>query len=620
MALVDLIKIPWNKYEAVLLIDAYLKCCAGHCTKAQAVTELSKRLRHHMKKLGIPISEAYRNESGISLQMSAIEYLFTNGESGISHTSNLFRESVEMYKDTPELFYSLLEIANSKYEGVDQEEGKCPSKSTYINLSVSPQSTPIEISHHRYVSRKLKDLLVKRFPKGFKLGSFVEVSRLKKFYKDEYGEDLDMEGKDIDEDVKSCGIEHDGRVYLPELILSEQIRNDLLTFISNYFEKGGTVLFYSVLFLSFKNRFLDSQIFNDVMLHEYLEYINTGDWFFYNLYFSNKSDARVCIQDEVIDFVKEQGGVVSEDEVVIGLSFYPEKLVRAAFDERDTKLVSCGRNQRFHIDNFVISVEDLDKIESIINKAISRYKFITFSELLKDMEMTVPNVIENNIVFTEIGIRNALFVRLRSKFHFYNSIISSNNHPIKTEDAFFELAKRPQYTMDDVKALAESCGSIPNLYLEPMLRYSVRVDKDHFVSKNKVHFDVDAVDSILLKICVGDYIALSDVSMLSTLPNCEYRWTPFLLECYVAFYSIAFRLIHNKYFGQAYATGGIVKRNSSICDFNTLAAHAVVDEGIPIEKNAVLQFLSDKSYIVHRRYEDIDDVLSKAMIISRKQG
>ena len=521
--------------------------------------------------------------------------------------------------ENKEAFYSLLEIANSKYESVIKEDNISTIKTAHSIIGDGQQPSANVVPQHRYASRKLRELLVKRFPKGYRLGSFVEVSRLKKFYKDEYGEELDMEMTDIDDDVKSCGIEYDGRVYLPELILPIHIKDDLLSYISSYFEKGGTIIYYSVLYLHFKELFLDSHILNDEMLREYLEYINTGEWFFFELYFSTDKNATINILDDVVEFVKEQGGAVSEDEVVMSLSYYPEQLIRAAFDERNTSLVSCGRNLRFHIDNFVITNRELAAIENIVQKAISSYKFITFNELLKDMKMVVPNVIDNNLVYTEIGIRNALFIKLHSKFNFYNSIISSTQHPIRSEDAFMEIAKRPHYTMDDVKALAESCGSLANFYLEPMLRYSVRVDKDNFVSNNKVHFDVDGIDNVLLKICTGDFIALSDVTMLSTLPDCEYKWTPFLLECFVAFYSTAFQLIHNKYFGKANATGGIVKRNSNIRDFNTLAAHAIVEAGIPLEKKAVLQFLSDKSYIVQRRYEDIDEVLSKAAVISRNK-
>lgn len=359
---------------------------------------------------------------------------------------------------------------------------------------------------------------------------------------------------------------------------------------------------------------------NAHMLRQYLAYINNGEWYFSEQYFSNVQNVAVNVQQEVIDFVREKGGGVSEDEVVTGLPYLPEKGVRSAFSDRAANLVSCGRNLRFHLDNFVISEDELAAIEDVVRKAIAQYKFITFSELMKDMAVIVPSVLENNEIFTEIGIRNALAIKLGKKFYFYNSVISDFSHPIKPEDAFMEMSKRPRYTIDDVKALADACGSLSNMYLEPMLRYSVRVDKYNFVAKEQVHFDVDAIDDVLLRLCEGDYIALSDVTALSTLPICEYKWTPFLLECYVAFYSKAFRLVHNKYFGQANTTGGIVKRSSRINDFNTLAATAVVDASIPIEKKAVLQFLSDKSYTVQRRYEGIDEVISMANRIKHSKS
>lgn len=616
MSLPDFIKIPWNKYEAVLLVDAYQRSLAGEMSRTMAVSQVSKRLRSHMINMGIQISDVYRNESGISLQMSAIEYLFTDGGTGISHVSNLFQDTVKLWQNNKEAFDILLSEANQRYPYDDS-----------LNIGISSNSYPVQgevtiLNSHknRYIPQKLYGLLANKFPRGYKIGSYVEFSRLKKFYFDEYGDEIDMDRKDVDEDVRLCGIEYDGRVYLPEFMCPDSIKEVLLSFIDDYFEKGGSCIFYSVLFQVFNERFLDSHILNDKMLRQYLEYINTGNWHFSEQYFSHERNVTVNILQEVIDFVKDQGGVVSEDDVVASLKHFPEQQVREAFDERDTNLVSCGRNLRFHIDNFVITKDELSTIENIIKESISCSKFITFSELMNYMAASVPAVIENNSCFTEIGIRNALSQKLDTKFNFYNSVISDSRHPIRPEDAFIEMAKRPHYTIDDVKALADDCGTLPNLYLEPMLRYSIRVDKDNFMAKDRVHFDVDAIDDVLLRLCEGDYIALSDVTMLSTLPSCEYKWTHFLLECYVAFYSKVFKLLHNKYFGQANATGGIVKRRSNINEFNTLAATAVVDAGIPIEKKAILQFLSDKSYIVQRRYEDIDKVIGLANKLTHKQN
>ena len=619
MSLSDFIKIPWNKYEAVILVDTYQRCVAGEMSKPYAVSQVSKRLRSHVMKMGLPVSDAYRNESGISLQMSAIEYLFTNGKTGISHFSTLFQDTVELFKENRELFDTLLGDANVRYPIEDQ-----PSSSDLVT-GYTPYTDPIQlsaledISQSKYVSKKLLDLLTKRFPKGYKLGSYMEVSRLKKFYADEYGENLDMENEDIDKDVKACGIEHDGRVYIPETMLPLDLKELIFSSIDDFFSKGGSCLFYSVLFKIYQDKLLDTHILNSEMLKEYLEYTDKSGLFFYPHYCTKVENSTVDILQEVVDYVKAQGGSVSEDEVVVGLSFFPEDQVRMAFDDRSTKLISCGRNLRFHMDNFVASKEELSIVENIIRQAISLYKYITFSELLKDIKSQVPSILENNAVFSEIGIRNALSILLGQKFSFRNSLISSHNHPIKAEDAFKELAKRPPYTIDDVNSLAEACGALSNMYIDQLLQNSVRVDKSRFVPLDSVNFDVDSIDNMLLRLCPGSYIALSDITALSALPSCNYQWTPFLLESYVGFHSKVFKLMHARYFGQKHATGAMVKRDCPIRDFNTLAATAVVDSGVPIKQNTVIDFLCDKQYIVQHRYEDIDTVLSIAHQLNKKK-
>ena len=569
--------------------------------------------------MGIPVSNACRNESGISLQMSAIEYLFTDGKNGISHVSTLFQDMVELFRENRELFNSLLRDANEKYP-IDDLSYASDLVTGYGTNTNSAQFLALEdISQSKYVSKKLLTLLSKRFLKGYKLDSYMEASRLKKFYFDEYGEELDMENEDIDKDVKSCGIEHDGRVYIPDTMLPLDFRELIYSSIDDFFVKGGSCLYYSVLFKMYQEKLLDTHILNSEMLREYLKYTDKSGLFFYPFYCTKVENATVDILQEVVDFVKAQGGFVSEDEVVVGLSYFPEDQVREAFDDRSAKLISCGRNLRFHLDNFVASKEELSIVENIIRQAIYHYKYITFSELLKDIKSQVPSILENNALFPKIGIRNALSILLGQKFSFRKSLISSYNHPIKAEDAFSQLAKRPPYTIDDVNSLAEACGTSSNMHIEQLLQNSVRVDRIRFVPLDSVNFDVDNIDNMLLRLCPGNYIALSDVTPLSALPTCNYQWTPFLLESYVGYHSKVFRLIHAKYFGQKHVTGALVKRGCQIHDFNTLAATAIIDAGLPLKQNSVLDFLCEKQYIVQHRYEDIDTVLSIAHQLNTKK-
>ena len=315
--------------------------------------------------------------------------------------------------------------------------------------------------------------------------------------------------------------------------------------------------------------------------------------------------------------MKAQGVVVSEDEVVEGLFHLPEQAVRRAFNERKTCLISCGKQQRFHSDNFVISNEELSIVEEIIEKAINLSMFISFRELLEDMRTQVPSIIENNAIFTEVGIKKVIANKLEGKFSFVNNLISSIDNPISTEDAFRALAKREYFTNDDVNKLACDCDAMPNVYIDLLLQHSIRINENEYVSKSKVSFDVKRTDEVLSLIITKDYIAINDIEVLSILPDCGYPWTIFLLESYVFNHSGLFRLLHANYFSQTICLGGIVKKTSPISDFATMIVHAVIDDNIRLDKDEIVNYMYDKGYISQHRYKDAPQIIDKVRIIKK---
>lgn len=82
-------RVVWNKFEAVLLVDAYMRVSRDEIVRNEAVSQLSKRLRNRMIINGIDINDRYRNENGINLQMATMEYIMTNGDRGISTPNKL---------------------------------------------------------------------------------------------------------------------------------------------------------------------------------------------------------------------------------------------------------------------------------------------------------------------------------------------------------------------------------------------------------------------------------------------------------------------------------------------------------------------------------------------------
>lgn len=615
------INIGWNKYETAILIDAYIHVKEGKLLRKDAVAQVSKRLRERMLKIGTTISETYRNENGISMQMSAIGYAMGNEEKGISHVSNIFREIVKMYNEENDKFHQLLTIANAMYPKVlDVAHTVKPTQKVepyFPKLQEELKVSMVANAPARYTNNKIKHILETRFANGYRLGSHIETKKLLRYYLEEYGYELNMDMEDIDEDVKSCGIVHEKRVYLPSLMLEEDVKQELIKNIESSFNDGKDCIYYSVLFEDFHDSFLDNQIYDEKMLKEYLYHIGGSKWYFKPTYFSNKHNAEENILADVIGYVKEQGVAVSEDEVVEGLSHLPEQSVRRAFNERRTNLISCGRQTRFHIDNFVLSNEELSIVEEIIEKAINLSMYISFGELLEDMRSQVPSIIDNNAIFTEIGIKKVIAVKLEDKFSFVNNLISSKENPISTEDAYRALAKREYFTNDDVNKLGYDCDSLPNVYIDLLLQYSIRINENEYVTKSKVSFDVDKTDEVLSRIITKDYIAINDIETLSVLPDCGYPWTSFLLESYVFNHSELFRLLHAKYFSQTISLGGIVKKASQISDFDTMVAHAVIDDNITLNKDEIVNFMYNKGYIAQHRYKDAPKIIDKVRIIKK---
>lgn len=355
------------------------------------------------------------------------------------------------------------------------------------------------------------------------------------------------------------------------------------------------------------------------MLKEYLIHVGGNKWYFKPTYFSNKLNAEINIFADVVEYVKERGVVVSEDEVIEGLSHLPEQSVRRAFNERKTGLISSGRQLRFHIDNFIISEKELALVEDIISKSISLYKYISYGELIEDMRNQVPSILENNAIFTEIGIRKVLAIKLEDKFAFVNNLISSKQNPISTEDAFRALAQRERFTNEDVVNLANECDSTPNHYIELLLQYSVRISENEYVAKSKMAFDVSKIDDVLSRIIIKDYIAINDIETLSVLPDCGYPWTTFLLESYVFNHSKLFGLLHANCFSQTSSLGGIVKKASSINDFETMVAHAVIDDDIPLKQDGIVNFMYDRGYIAQHRFKDTSKIIEIARIIKQQK-
>lgn len=611
------VRIEWNKYETALLINAYESVVAGEISRKNAVSMLSERLRNRMILHGIEVSDKYRNTNGIELQMSAIEYCLTNGEKGVIQPSQLFKTIARLATENREQFELLLQEALQMYP----EPVKVQNTSTPYIPTLTEMFDMVEQKGQQYrqTLAKTKDVLYQRFPKGFRLKSSIELKRFKGFYAEITDSNLEADEASITDNILACGISYEGKVYLPELMLSKELKKKIANYTEEVFASGRKYLFYEVLYRHFRKELLDSQIADAGMLRAYLQYYWGEKWYFFTSYLTVSKDVKVDIDNETIDYVREQGRVVTENEVAEGLSNLPEDRVRQSFNTNADVLISNGRNQRFHSDMFIISAEELGKVASIIDEAINGYTFITTEELIKDIKINVPALIENNSSISDTGIRNVLSNKLAGKFQFNGNVISRLHQKFSSADALLAFCRNHrEFSLAEADQFAGTLGTVLNYHLEKMLQYSLRVDNNTFIARDRIVFDVEATDNAIANYCVADYIPIGGIDNFAAFPECGYVWNLRLLESYCLTNSEKFTLLHSDYLNKNNVSGAIVKRSSPLQDFKAVLTDALASSAAELSEACALKYLADEGYIVQRRYSDIEQLLIQAKELRNK--
>lgn len=109
------LRIPWNQTEALILLNAFIQVSAEKLTRKDAISLVSKTLRERSAQNGILIDDTFRNENGIALQMSVMEYIFTDGAKGLKKatTPKLFIQTVALFKEDPSTYEKMLEEAKN---------------------------------------------------------------------------------------------------------------------------------------------------------------------------------------------------------------------------------------------------------------------------------------------------------------------------------------------------------------------------------------------------------------------------------------------------------------------------------------------------------------------------
>lgn len=708
-------RIPWDKYEAVILLEACLEVREGKSDRNEVVRRVSRELRKRATDRGIQIDDIYRNENGISLQLLRMNDTLMGGKAN-SHASKLFVEIVDLYKNDYNGYLKLLrgarpmigdsqktesntqhpfinwlinkekmssrsanvhygcvrfaeffavkqqlsstklisatsyseaketydalvakrlipnKIVNSiklylKYlkdtfpenEGVSSEERVAQKVTSNTKLSETiptMQQICFDLSGEKI--EKYKVILREKFPKGFRLSSALDLRKFKAWYEEKESKPLQEDDNSIINDISSCGIVYEDKLFLAETLLSEEVREKLIAYIDNTFSSGAKAIYYNALYEEFRDDFSCERIYDSDMLSRYLENILGRKYHYYRSYFSSESSAEIDIDDEVVQCLIRYGAPVSSSTVCAELSHIPQDKIKQSLSLK-SEFISNARGEYFHCSLINFSENDIAKISSLIDQAIDEKEFISASELIDSISKRYPEIIDNNAVLSELGFRNAIEYSLRRKYAFQGKVISKRGNWLSMSDVYRDFCKnKEQFTIEELKTLRDEIDS-GRIYYEDIYQNSLRINRDTFVSRNNACFDVKATDSAIEMYMNGrGYIPLKEINSFGAFPYAGFPWNTFLLEHYVAEFSEKYRLVHASY-SETGCTGAIVKKDLGITDLDNLVPLVLADSNIELIDRYAVSYLNENGYISVRRYGNISSALIKAKEIRNRR-
>ncbi|MCM1139532.1 MAG: hypothetical protein NC453_13255 [Muribaculum sp.] len=462
---------------------------------------------------------------------------------------------------------------------------------------------PRPISNYEVYLNLIRQVLIQNFPRGYRLGSAIELKRFRMAFKALHGKNMTFKDENLESFISNAGFEYDGKVYIAEKAMSSGLSAEIEEFIDTYFFSSRKYIFFKNLYDHFKDLLLDTQIANPEMLKLYLKSLNRDKWYVNPLFIASRPNVSVSILDEVNNYMLGRQGVVTLNQLKDDLDFLPKDKLEHEWSFNNDLFVSNGRNERFHIKSFIISEIDKREVAKLISTALESSPFMTGDQLLEEIRLHASDIFENNPEISNLGIRNALGTLFGKTYSFKNNLISRIENSYNGPDAMVAYCKSLRFhTLSDVNAMAEIIGGAANFYLEKIADVSIRINDVDFIPRESIRFDVEAIDNALDVLVSGSFTPMASISNFEALPTCgDYPWNIFLLESYLLRFSNKYRYIHPSYLAQEGVFGAIVAKDSPIKTFDDLLIQAIGESDVPLDETLCNQYLYDMGLMASRR-------------------
>lgn len=493
----------------------------------------------------------------------------------------------------------------------------------YDNLEITcqhGQALPVfgtaAIAETSFVALRVRErytvILAEHFADGFRPEKALDRDRFRMYYSGRFGQELTEEDAQLVRSLKKVGTLRDGRIFVED----EAEQNDLLEEINDVvmktFEAGASSIYMDCLFAKFQEKLAERlHIYNVDSLESVLLSSKKRNYFKKYKYLCQYNKEPEAYTD-VIAYMKNMHLPVTHSEIAAGLWYFPFHKIKQILLAAPV-IVSIAPETCLYAENLPVSEKEIGQIAELIHDALLQRSYISDVELMQLIEENCPSVIMNTLDYPIRGRRNALAYFLQDKFSFRGSIISEKDEEISMAEVFADFCKRSErVTVEELKNLAGELNTI--IYWDSVYGEMVRINQKEFVRRDQIHFDVVQTDRVLDSLIQNAYAPIKNMNLFLHFPVIEVPWNSFVLESYAAKNSKRFRLLHASGYSAAESCGAIVRRESGISNYSTLAADVLAKNQGWKNKEEALQILVDLGYQQRRSYKEIEKVMQEAKI------
>lgn len=476
------------------------------------------------------------------------------------------------------------------------------------NDNIILMNNNLESNKIEQFDEQLIRIVVEKFVYGFRLGSPIELMKLKD-YAEKTGLVIEKSDEEIEKLLRNSGIVINGKLY----VITNTVREKLNSAIEEVFSKGNEIIYYER-FMERHNESLDEMhIVSEDMLREFLSKIRNNLVYAKN-YITNKekSTEEISVVSEVLR-VWDNDKVLSVEQISQRLPYIPLEKVR--FYLSVSKLFSwVSEGVYMRVDSLVVTEREAEDIIRSVNKECDEKGFASLSN------MPLGDIIEQNYELTENTILYSIFNKyLSNDFYLNGKIVTRGKSEVDIRVLISQFCKeKDECTLDEViNKVGELTGTKDRRVAYPVLYdIMIRVDEQKFVSDRLVDFDIEVIDGVIHSLIKDGFAAVKEITTFAIFPMCGQRWSHYLLESYCYRFSRKYNYRTNLFNGR---NAGAIVDASIDWDYKELLSRAAARASIKLEKDEIGQYLFETGYMAKSKFNWLEDISKRAKQIREEK-